>query len=411
MKSISKILIALLAVMAFVSCETNHLGPTINPEAERGTLTFVLNEPKYANMTYVLLEENNAATMETLTTSQPNFGFTAAVTYFIEMSLSPDMSDFEVIGSVQGETIPLNVRAVNRGIFELLNGEMPNPTEEMDVYFRLRAVITTVTSSPLQTTPTVPPAYSNVIRLSIMPYFVPNLMPFYLVPGGVSPYYMIGWNNRWNNNPAGLTDGSLIPMSVIEGDHYNIDGQGIFVLTAYFPQGVDNTTQFKFVGRDATGNLGWGNGHEWSNAGGYGIDNPVFGGGNNFRMPHAGYWMITMNTITNTLTFDYLGGYSPTVHANMGVVGTINGWGDTPDIPMTPVFQVNNHLWWAPVTVTATDEIKIRANNSWDVNWGSTLFPRGIATRNGPNWNHNLPAGNYIMFFNDIDGSFTFERR
>ena len=408
MKSINKILILLLAVFAFASCETEHLGPTLNPEAEAGTLTFVLNEPMYANLTYVLLEENSSGIMEILTTSQPDFGFTAAVTYFVQISLSEDMSDYVTLGtSVQGETIPINVRDMNIGIFELFGGNLPDPVVDVDIFVRLRAVISEATLSPFEPTPTVKPLFSNVIRLNILP-FEPNLEPFYEVPGGVFPWFIIGYNG-WTNSAAGLLNGHLIPMGVIAGDHYNLDGQGTFVFTGYFEAG----REFKFIGQVGSWAL------EVSNSGGVGIDNPVFGGGSNFAVPTSGYYTITLNSIREELTIEWndeLNDTPPTVFANMGVVGTINNWGNpvdgvtTPDTPMIPLFQANNHMWRAVVTVTADDQIKFRANSSWDNNWGSNIrqsgftVPIGLAPHDGQNM--ILRAGTYILFFNDLDETY-----
>lgn len=53
----------------------------------------------------------------------------------------------------------------------------------------------------------------------------------------------------------------------------------------------------------------------------------------------------------------------------LGVVGTINNWGDnTPDIPME--FNVADQTFSAIVTTTAEDKIKFRSDNDWGVNFG-----------------------------------------
>jgi hypothetical protein len=399
MKNITKIITLMLTITALASCETDNISAVINPEAEKGTLTFVLNQPQYVNFTYVLDAANAGGTMETLTTSQPDYGFTAAVTYFIEISFNENMSNsIQLASSAQGETIPLNVRDMNTGIFNLLNGNMPNPSVATDIFVRLRAVISTATSSPLDTEPIVKPLYSNVIKLNVLPYFVPNLMPFHQVEQ-LFPYYIIGYIG-WDNNAGGLGR-SLVPMSVIEGDHYNVDGQGTFVFTNYF----EASRSFKLVGEIGNWNIQWGNG------GGNGIDNPVQndGGSSNFQVPADGYYTITLNTITNELSIEAIT-ITPTQFSNMGVVGTINGWGGTPDIAMTPFQTVNNHVWYANVTLAADDEVKFRYNSAWTNNWGATTFPWGIATAGGANI-EPTQAGNYIVFFNDIDGSYTFIRR
>ncbi|MDR0332055.1 MAG: SusE domain-containing protein [Dysgonamonadaceae bacterium] len=402
MKNINKILILMLTVIAFASCETDNVVAVVNPEAEKGTLTFVLNKPMYANFTYVLEEANRGETMETLTTSQPDYGFTAAVTYFVEISFNENMSSSVTLASsAQGETVPINVRDMNMGFFNLYGGNMPNPSTATDIYVRLRAVISSSTPSPLDPTPTVKPLFSNVIKINVLPYFVPNLMPFHQVEQ-LFPYYIIGYggDNAWNNSLSGLGT-SLMPMSVIEGDHYNIEGQGTFVFTSYF----EASRSFKLVGEISNWNI------QWGNDGGNGINNPVhnIGGSSNFQVPADGYYTITLNTIDNILSIEAIT-ISPTLFSNMGVVGTINDWGGSPDIAMTPYQAVNNHVWFAEVTLTADDEVKFRYNSDWANNWGATTFPWGIATAGGANIKPTR-AGAYMVFFNDLDGTYSFIRR
>jgi hypothetical protein len=50
---------------------------------------------------------------------------------------------------------------------------------------------------------------------------------------------------------------------------------------------------------------------------------------------------------------------------------------------------------------------EIRANNSWDVNWGNSPFPLGIAVSGGANIPIPL-AGTYEVTFNDITGDYSF---
>jgi hypothetical protein len=51
--------------------------------------------------------------------------------------------------------------------------------------------------------------------------------------------------------------------------------------------------------------------------------------------------------------------------------------------------------------------VKFRADNRWDINWGNSFFPNGIAIQNGANI--PIPAeGKYNITFNDITGEYTF---
>lgn len=68
---------------------------------------------------------------------------------------------------------------------------------------------------------------------------------------------------------------------------------------------------------------------------------------------------------------------------------------------------VINHLWSTTLSVPAGGtELKFKMTGSWDTNWGGTGFPYGIGVGNGS----NIPVseGEWIITFNDIDGSYAF---
>lgn len=398
MKNISKILLLMLAVGIFASCADEEIGPVINPAAENGTLTYVLNQTRYSNYTYVLNAANNALSMDALTTSQPDYGFTAAVTYYVQVSFNQDMSgSVELPSSVQGETVNINVREMNRAMFDLYEGEMPNPSVSSDVYVRLKAVVSNATKTPLISEPTVKPLFSNVIKLSVLPYFVENLKPYFEIPN-LKPYYIIGYTD-WDNSAGGLGS-SVIPMSVIEGSVYNSEGQGIYVYTGYF----EASKSFKVIG--VVG--GWT--EQWGNADADGIDNPVHndGGSANFKVPEDGYYTVTLNSISNSIKIEHTA-ITPKLYSNMGMVGAMTDWGGNPDIAMTAYQDKNNHMWYAEYTFASDSECKFRYNSDWGDNWGHNTFPYGLARPGGS----NIPAkaGTYMVFFNDIDGSYTFIKK
>lgn len=92
-------------------------------------------------------------------------------------------------------------------------------------------------------------------------------------------------------------------------------------------------------------------------------------------------------------------------YASIGISGsaTASGW----DIS-TPLQPNNNdvHQWRDTLKLSA-GEVKFRADNKWNVNWGNSFFPAGIAVQNGA----NVPipsAGTYVVVFNDITGDYTF---
>ncbi|MGB4341516.1 MAG: SusE domain-containing protein, partial [Dysgonamonadaceae bacterium] len=212
MKKINIILSGILFMAGFYACQEDDL-VTINPLAETGELTFKLNQPKYADYIYVLEEVNNDKDMDTLTCAQPDYGFTAAVTYHVQASFHEDMTEsVELATPVNGEKVPVNIKDMNRAILTLYSGQMPNPPTVVEVYVRLKAIVSTATPTPLDTIPIVKPVYSNVIKLNILPYFMEDLTSYDKAKNLVF-WYIIGLGDKnWTNDPSGLGV-SVVPLS------------------------------------------------------------------------------------------------------------------------------------------------------------------------------------------------------
>lgn len=88
----------------------------------------------------------------------------------------------------------------------------------------------------------------------------------------------------------------------------------------------------------------------------------------------------------------------------VGIIGsaTPGGWDADTDMTQDPA---DTSLW--TINIDLTDgEVKFRANDAWDINWGSEDFPSGVGTQGGP----NIPvyAGNYDVTFNSETGVYSF---
>ena len=198
--------------MGFYSCQKDEI-VTINPAAEKGTLTFVLNKTQYDNFTFVLDDANDGLDMDAVTTQQPDYGFTAAVTYYIQASFNQNMKDsVELLSSVKGERVAINVKDMNKAMLQLYKGTMPKPTVARDVYVRLRAVVSDATPTPLTTVKTVKSLYSNAIKLNVKPYFMQDLVPYYQAKK-LMPYYIVGYNCC--DNCIAVLGSNLTPLSVV----------------------------------------------------------------------------------------------------------------------------------------------------------------------------------------------------
>lgn len=395
MKKIIINLISLLLLVGLNACEENEI-ITINPDAETGEISFQLNQPKFVNYTYVLQEANNDASMDTLKTSQPDYGFTAAVTYYIQASFTEDMANnVELATSVNGESVQINTKDMNKAMLALYKGTMPNPSVAKDVFVRLKAVISEATLTPLDSVPTVKPLYSNAVKLNVMPYFMEDLVSFDKAKK-IIPWYVVGLGDgNWTNEVAGI-GASLFPMSVAEGNWFDSDGNGKFVFTTY----LKADQGFKVIRDPGSWEIQWGNG------GGDGINNPVLKDGSNFQVPSNGFYTITLNSIKEEMKIEKAE-ISPDLFNSIGVVGAMTDWGNTPDVSMKPFQTESNHLWYVEYTFAADSECKFRANADWSSAWGGLTFPMGLAA----NDNIKAKAGKYMVLFNDIDGYYYFYKK
>lgn len=164
--------------------------------------------------------------------------------------------------------------------------------------------------------------------------------------------------------------------------------QEILSYTGYF-QG----NGFKLVGEDWDEQWGcW----DW----GYYAKND--GASSDIRVPSPGYYTVTLNLAYDDISVQPAD-ITPADYSSISIAGSFNGWTDT---EMTRVSGTNSHNWYTTLTLTDGDEMKFKANNSWDTNWGSSDFPCGLGQSNGSNI--RTQAGTYMVFFNDLTGQYRF---
>lgn len=113
----------------------------------------------------------------------------------------------------------------------------------------------------------------------------------------------------------------------------------------------------------------------------------------------GGTWQIEFNTATGEYSFNVF-----EIFQSVGIIGdaTPLGWDNDTDMERSPT---DSSLWTLRIVLT-DGELKFRANNSWDVNWGGPDFPSGVAVRDGPNI--PITAGEYVITFNSITGEYDF---
>ena len=119
-------------------------------------------------------------------------------------------------------------------------------------------------------------------------------------------------------------------------------------------------------------------------------------GGDNIPVPEGNY-IVTLNSTSGFYTF------TPT---SIGIIGssTPGGW-DT-DTDMRGSGETTNE-WSVTIDLTENGAAKFRRDDAWDINWGGTDFPSGIATQDGA----DIPimnAGSYTVTLNSASGDYLF---
>lgn len=92
----------------------------------------------------------------------------------------------------------------------------------------------------------------------------------------------------------------------------------------------------------------------------------------------------------------------------VGIIGTAtpNGW-DDPDIDM--VQDPDSAHFWTLDTMLLDGVVKFRANDAWDLAWGSTDSPLGFGDPTPGSPDIPVVGGNYHIFFNSNTGFYYFE--
>ena len=125
-----------------------------------------------------------------------------------------------------------------------------------------------------------------------------------------------------------------------------------------------------------------------------------------FEVPTDGYYEVVIDTENLTFSAEPYDASAAEVYSTIGIIGAFNEWSES--VPMEQS-SFNPHIWELDYTFDEPTELKFRANNAWDVNWGpednpSRLFGKGV--QNGKNL--EIPAGSYTIRFNDLTGRYIF---
>lgn len=389
----------LSAAGIFTACsDDNDSNPTLIQPTE-----FALNAPSYINET-VDLEKTEALH---LTWSQPKFTADNApinATYEIQVSPSNSftVSTGEAEADEEGDLVAdyaiidktsttcyadLASAELNTALVKVAKWASDEVPAEQIAYVRVNAFV-------LEGTTKLNAIASNVIEIKVAPYYVE------LSDAAPIMWYLVGNNfgdGAWSDKPGE----SSFPLFVQSGYTYDKKtGAGEIVYLNYF-----TTDDWKIQPADFNwdyGFVGTGNANEAVYRDG-GAD------GGNIKCDPAGYYLVTINTGSNTCTI-VKQDITPTVYDQICITGDFCDWVDQ---NMTPVNKSGeNHVWCYTLTVGDDEvkQIKFKTPGGWEVNWGygsenGEISTCGKATNGGANI--GVPAGTWVIMFNDITGEFS----
>ncbi|MDH6535339.1 SusF/SusE family outer membrane protein [Parabacteroides sp. 52] len=330
--NICLLLILILGLMTACSDDRDS-NPSLHIPA-----SFVLHTPGYVTGIYDL---KNAGTIE-LTTTQPDYGFTAAATYKVQVSVDNNFEEeSKYITLSTGFTsarLQVPAQEVAMAMMTLLevSAEEDVPTDPIPLYFRLQSTL----GSGLY------PVYSNSIEL-------PKVLGYFALSEVTLPenMYLIGSVNDWNWENAF----EMVPVHSAPGKFWRV---------AYLP----NDAEIKF--NSATS---WDGNDFGYNADFFSVSTLAYAGledaGGNIKVKKGGWYIVIVSTALEgrdyTYTIEFL---APDVYLTGNTAG---GW-DFFDNTNKFVVPEGDGEFVSP-TFVASDELRMCVKLP-DTDWWKTEF-------------------------------------
>lgn len=336
MKKINQILSIIILGFAALSCATEEFEPVVG----------VFTPPALDDVsgTYVFTEDAAGDVFKTFTWTKADFGFQSATTY--KLQIAEAGKNFEGaldLVTTSGTSFSITVGALNQKLLAM--GAKTNVGTDFEV--RVNATV----NANVQT------LISNVPVLNILPYKVVIIYPSLYLPGNYQA--ASGYTSDWSPDKAAQI------YSVKQNEKYegyvNMAGSGIM---------------YKYT-----------DGPNWDlNWGDTGADGTLDKNGSDIAIPEAGYYRIKADI--NALTYSFM-------KTDWGLIGSATPGGWDSDTNMT--YSMDTKTWSVTLNLVAGD-IKFRANDAWDLNYGDNNFD-GTMEEGGA----NIPvaeAGNYTIVLN-----------
>ncbi len=131
-----------------------------------------------------------------------------------------------------------------------------------------------------------------------------------------------------------------------------------------------------------------------------GVEIKLKASGENMKLEAAGTYDVIFDPAKETIKFVAAGTEPKPEASEWGIVGTINGWGATPD---KALYKSGEYFVHSGLVLTETDEVKFRKNNAWggDVTADPAVcLPNTTIVLAGGSGNMKFPAGTYDVYIN-----------
>ena len=373
MKRINILASMLMALVAFTACSTDRDDNPVLQVPANGS--FMLYAPGIVANT---IDLDNSSSL-TFKVDQPNYGYTAPITYMMEFAASEDGNTWSSWQPTEtsnenplGITLPTSeiASAVTSGLVELGREETEFPLTAK-VKARVRAFL-----PGMEETTSI---YSNEVVLSATTSYV-------LPPIPSSQFYMVGALPGWNG--AGAITALLFP-----------EGGDVYTYTSKFTGAWDLK-----IGAEEDAFT-----ENWDAAYGCEVDGDASPTGaiinenaQAISAPSAEYYTFTFDKHHMSYSWTKLDNQEPTEYNVISIIGNwTENWDQ--DVDMT---QVTPHNWYVEHTFTHDDvEFKFRANHDWGTNWGAawTVSSDNFAAVGvGGGDNIKCAKGTYRFYINDI---------
>lgn len=345
MKNTYKLLVAFVAILGFWSCDNET--DLMILEAQEADFAIITPD---AGSKVILNKATPDNTALTLTWEKVSYGAPTIVTYTVEFAKSgTDFAAPVEINSTSNSFATIKVSELNTKALDF--GLTPEVEGTIDI--RIKSTVGTTGSQP---------KYSKAISIVVTPYSVAEpTLDLYLVGDAT----LQGWNGNNDNIPL----------------FKDLSNAKKYYYTGYFKVG-----EFKMLSK-----LG-----EWTNV--YGTDGTkvVLGDGSvgNFKITVAGYYTFEINL--EDMSFN-LASYTlaTTSYTTLDVNGTSfdGGWSKT--YPMAKS-DWESHIW--KITINTLKGEFLFSGDNWKNKWGADGTTSNIPTS----------EGKYDIWFNDLDGRYTF---